>query len=152
MEHCGETASDRRHSRGMFVARVWLRNRPQAICEEFEGGCAEIGAARARTDRVDNRLLISPRSRCLHEALSAPFPATRRSVRLDLDRISARRAIMTTQYEGVKHVISLLSYESKNCEHCTRSVGGEHFSESINHLIKDHGYKLLHVGTETSTD
>jgi hypothetical protein len=33
-------------------------------------------------------------------------------------------------------------------------VGGDlnDFDESVNHYLKEHGYKLLHVGQETSSD
>ena len=38
------------------------------------------------------------------------------------------------------------------CEHCERFVGGDLFADSVNHYIEEHGYKVLHVGAETSRD
>lgn len=55
-------------------------------------------------------------------------------------------------YEGVKHVVHIASNASKGCEFCAFPVGGEKFAESINHYIEEHGYKLLHTGTETIGD
>ena len=60
---------------------------------------------------------------------------------------------MTTQnyYEGVNHVVHISNDESKSCEHCDFRAGSD-LAESINHYIDAHGYKLLHVGQETSRD
>jgi len=55
-------------------------------------------------------------------------------------------------YEGVNHVVHISTDESKGCEHCAFRIGTDNFAESINHYISDHGYKLLHVGQETSHD
>jgi len=52
-------------------------------------------------------------------------------------------------YKGIKHVVHISTDVTKGCEHCSFLIGGENFSESINHYIEQHGYKLLHVGTET---
>jgi hypothetical protein len=52
----------------------------------------------------------------------------------------------------VKEVLEVSSNVIKQCPHC---AGGFKFSdppdlgERINHFIKQHGYKLLHVGQET---
>jgi len=53
-------------------------------------------------------------------------------------------------YEGIKHVVHISTNIGTRCAHCRESIGGERFAESINHYIGAHGYKLLHVGTETS--
>jgi hypothetical protein len=40
-------------------------------------------------------------------------------------------------------------------EHCAERIGDLHsprLAESINHYIQQHGYKVLHVGTETVHD
>jgi hypothetical protein len=37
-------------------------------------------------------------------------------------------------------------------EHCDFRIGLDNFAESINHYINDHGYKILHVGQESSWD
>lgn len=57
-------------------------------------------------------------------------------------------------YAGVKHVTYISSNIGRTCEHCTTFgwVGMEKVAESINHYIQDHGYRLLHVGAETSRD
>lgn len=55
-------------------------------------------------------------------------------------------------YDGVSHVVHVSSDESKNCEHCAFQFGSESFAESVNHYMSDHGYKLHHVGQETSRD
>jgi len=55
-------------------------------------------------------------------------------------------------YEGVVHVVHISTDISGRCEHCAHMVGGTDFVESVNHYIADHGYKVLHVGAETSRD
>lgn len=61
---------------------------------------------------------------------------------------------MTTQkyYEGVQHVVHISTNIGTGCEHCNEQIGLDRLAESINHYIEQHGYKLLHVGTETSHD
>lgn len=61
---------------------------------------------------------------------------------------------MTTKnyYEGIKHVVHISTDFGTHCEHCSTSIGTEKFAESINHYIEQHGYRLLHVGTETIRD
>ena len=62
---------------------------------------------------------------------------------------------MTTQnyYEGVQHVVFISTDITTGCEHCNERIGGtERFGGSINHYIEQHGYKLLHVGSETIRD
>ena len=61
---------------------------------------------------------------------------------------------MITQnyYEGVKHEVHISTSVETKCEHCTERIGGDDLAKSINHYIQQHGYKLLHVGTETSRD
>jgi len=61
---------------------------------------------------------------------------------------------MSTQnyYKGIKHVVRIATNEGTGCKHCDMFCGLENFEESINHYINDHGYRLLHVGQETSWD
>jgi hypothetical protein len=61
---------------------------------------------------------------------------------------------MATQnyYEGIQHVVHISTNIGTGCEQCGEPIGLEHFAESINHYIKRHGYKLLHVGAETTDD
>jgi len=61
---------------------------------------------------------------------------------------------MTTEnhYKGITHVVQLSTNIGKCCEHCSTQVGTDNFAESINHYISEHGYKLLHAGSETTED
>jgi hypothetical protein len=61
---------------------------------------------------------------------------------------------LPSYYIGVGHVVHLSTNQSRQCDHCERRIrdGGENFSENVNHYIIEHGYKLLHVGGETSSD
>lgn len=62
---------------------------------------------------------------------------------------------MTTgnNYRGINHIVHISTDVSTGCEHCHFSIGGGlRFAESINHYIEQHGYKLLHVGAETTGD
>jgi hypothetical protein len=54
--------------------------------------------------------------------------------------------------EKVTHTIAISSNIGHGCEHCHgRFLGAEDdISDSINHLISEHGYRLLHIGTQTS--
>jgi hypothetical protein len=63
-----------------------------------------------------------------------------------------RREGMPAQnyYEGIKHVVYVSTGEQKECEHCGESVGGSLFAKAVNHYIEEHGYKLLHIGTDTN--
>ncbi len=62
-----------------------------------------------------------------------------------------------SSYSGVKRVAYLNSSAGRCCEHCDRGVGllspeAKDISDAINHYIQAHGYKLLHIGTESSRD
>ena len=39
-----------------------------------------------------------------------------------------------------------------DCEHCGCRIGQGDLAELINHYLTQHGYRLLHTGTETSDD
>ena len=52
-------------------------------------------------------------------------------------------------YEGIKHVVKISTHEGSKCKHCDTGIGNDKFTESINHYINKHNYKLLHTGTET---
>lgn len=54
-----------------------------------------------------------------------------------------------SDYKGIKHVVQISTHLEMSCEHCMTRIGGKYFTESINHYIEQHGYKLLHIGTET---
>lgn len=51
----------------------------------------------------------------------------------------------------VKRTTEVSSNISGGCEHCGHGVGGEDkVADSINHYIEKHGYRLLHVGTQSN--
>lgn len=55
--------------------------------------------------------------------------------------------------EKVKRTTEIASNLSRGCEHCDYSIGAIGESDiagSINHYIEAHGYRLLHVGSETN--
>jgi hypothetical protein len=60
--------------------------------------------------------------------------------------------------EGVKRTTTISSNIGRSCEHCDEWVGipmgagSDDITDSINHYITAHGYRLLHVGTQTSHD
>lgn len=59
---------------------------------------------------------------------------------------------MSKIYKGISHVVHISTNISKSCEHCKEFIDSEELGTSINHYIDKHGYKLLHVGTETIHD
>lgn len=54
-------------------------------------------------------------------------------------------------YKGIGHVVHISTNSSMPCEHC-RERGSYGFADSVNHYLQQHGYRLLHVGTEWSAD
>jgi hypothetical protein len=62
---------------------------------------------------------------------------------------------MGSEIAETKHVIRVSTNEGSSCpiDGCEFGwLGLDKFSESVNHVIKAHGYTLLHVGMETSHD
>jgi len=54
-------------------------------------------------------------------------------------------------YDGVGKVVEVSTNIGSGCADCgTWLDGSEKFSESINHYIQQHGYRLLHVGGDTT--
>jgi hypothetical protein len=54
---------------------------------------------------------------------------------------------------NMKHIVRVSSNVIEKCAHCGEVIGGDvFFDASINHYMNAHGYKLLHVGAETTTD
>ena len=53
-----------------------------------------------------------------------------------------------------KSTIYVNSSVGETCKHCDFYTGhsGTDIADSINHYIQEHGYKRLHVGTESSED
>ena len=52
-------------------------------------------------------------------------------------------------YKNINHVVHISTDVVTGCDHCSFAINGDNFAESVNHYIKEHSYKLLHVGTET---
>ena len=55
--------------------------------------------------------------------------------------------------EQTKRTTEISSNINRGCEHCRESVGPSNdggITDSINHYINEHGYRLVHVGTQTS--
>lgn len=64
---------------------------------------------------------------------------------------------MPKQITECTHTIHLSTNIGRQCEHCEEWTGADpegatDLAESINHYINEHGYRLLHVGTETNRD
>lgn len=59
---------------------------------------------------------------------------------------------MTSEYEGIKHVVHLASDLIRPCEECGKLQQSELLADRINHYIDQHDYLLLHVGSETTRD
>lgn len=55
-------------------------------------------------------------------------------------------------YKNITHVVELKSDIGVYCKHCDRKVSADDLAGSINHYIKEHAYKLLHIGSDTSRD
>ena len=51
--------------------------------------------------------------------------------------------------EDVQHTVELNSDTSTGCQHCSQWIEGR-VSAGINHYIAEHGYRLLHVGAQTT--
>jgi hypothetical protein len=49
----------------------------------------------------------------------------------------------------IQSVVQISTNVSEGCKHCYHPIGSEHFAESINHYITEHGYRVLHVGQQT---
>ena len=57
--------------------------------------------------------------------------------------------------ENTKRTTTVSSNIGRGCEHCGEWVGADDSGDigaSINHYIGQHGYRLLHVGSQTSHD
>lgn len=53
---------------------------------------------------------------------------------------------------GLGDVVKLSTDNSQPCKLCQLALSGKKIDESINHYVKAHNYRVLHVGTETSLD
>ncbi|HEY2881750.1 MAG TPA: hypothetical protein VGJ15_04940 [Pirellulales bacterium] len=55
------------------------------------------------------------------------------------------------KFEGVERVIAVRSNIGDRCKVCDAPIGFSNngFTDSINHYITEHDFRLLHIGTET---
>lgn len=51
-------------------------------------------------------------------------------------------------FDGIKHVIQITPSDVERCKTCNYSPTD--FADTINHYLTNHGYKLLHAGTQSS--
>lgn len=58
---------------------------------------------------------------------------------MDLQSVNEIKVISTNIHETCKHG-------------CTLPYAGEFFESNVNHYIQEHGYKILHVGQESTSD
>ncbi len=55
-----------------------------------------------------------------------------------------------SQYKGIQHVIQVDSNKESICPDCpSKPAFKGQIAERINHLVTEHGYKILYIGTET---
>lgn len=53
----------------------------------------------------------------------------------------------------VNEVIYISTLTARSCPVCRRqTIGGEDWEESVNHVLKVHGWKLIHVGADWADD
>jgi len=53
--------------------------------------------------------------------------------------------------ENVNSIVTINTNITTGCKHCQTQIGGpENFAESVNHYISEHGYKIIHIGSETT--
>ena len=50
----------------------------------------------------------------------------------------------------IKHVVRICTNEPSRCEHCDFQIRSHSFAEAINHYISEHGYAVIHIGTESA--
>jgi hypothetical protein len=54
--------------------------------------------------------------------------------------------------DDVKHTVEVSSNVATGCAHCDQLIDNGSVDDGINHYIQEHGYRLLHVGMQTSRD
>ncbi|BBB66377.1 hypothetical protein UNDYM_2124 [Undibacterium sp. YM2] len=55
--------------------------------------------------------------------------------------------------ESTKKIKVISTNIVQGCEHgCTLPYNGQFFDANVNHYIQDHGYKVLHIGQESTPD
>jgi hypothetical protein len=58
--------------------------------------------------------------------------------------------IMPSRYDNISHVIHITCGVDAACEHCDAWPAHARFDGTVNHYITTHGYRLLHIGSESS--
>jgi tRNA U54 and U55 pseudouridine synthase Pus10 len=57
----------------------------------------------------------------------------------------------SSEYVGIKKVVQISSGTLEACMVCADSLNAtEDFSGAVNHYLDTHGYRLLHIGQQTS--
>lgn len=54
--------------------------------------------------------------------------------------------------QETKNVVTVSTNIGTTCSECDFLIKSEEFDKNVNHYINEHGYTLLHVGTETGRD
>ena len=54
--------------------------------------------------------------------------------------------------QDTKNVVTVSTNIGTTCSECDFLINPQEFDKSVNHYINEHGYTLLHVGTETDRD
>jgi hypothetical protein len=55
--------------------------------------------------------------------------------------------------DDVEEIVVVSTNISQPCKFgCTLLYGGDDFQSNVNHYLKEHDYKLLHVGQESEVD
>jgi hypothetical protein len=57
---------------------------------------------------------------------------------------------LASRYDEISHVMHITSGAGASCEHCDALFESTRFSQAVNHYIADHGYRVLHVGSESA--
>jgi hypothetical protein len=55
---------------------------------------------------------------------------------------------MPSRYDHVSHVVHVSAGMDAVCEHCDVWPARARFASTVNHYLFEHGYRLLHVGSE----
>lgn len=56
-------------------------------------------------------------------------------------------------YKDINHIVHITTDDHTACKECASNTFNQNkIADAINHYISQHGYKLLHVGSETTRD
>lgn len=54
-----------------------------------------------------------------------------------------------TFYKGINHTIQIDNDNYSFCNICNKSISGTNITDLINHVLSEHNYKILHIGSQT---